>query len=182
MRREPVQIQIAYFGAPLQAVLSVQEEASQTTDSDKFFVQFNSSSNDGRFNMQHPNVEVSMGSDHPWVMLLTARKEQPAASLMRSLSISLYPCLSLAASCNPFISRPRFTLPLCPCHVQVNDTKGDVLAYPKTVLELPFSDQDDTFFYADDYQYNCSGDYPDSGSGKVSMLWLRRTADCIQRS
>ena len=177
-----MQLQIAYFCAPLQAVLSVQEEASQTTDSDKFFVQFNSSSNDGRFNMQHPNVEVSMGSGHPWVMLLTARKEQPAASLMLSpsisLSLSLSGCLPLVIL---FISQPRFTLPLCPRHVQVNDTKGDVLAYPKTVLELPFSDQDDTFFYADDYQCNCSGDYPDSGSGKVSMLWLRRTADCIQR-
>ncbi len=77
-----------------------------------------------------------------------------------------------------FHERPCFTLPLCLCHVQVNDTKGDVLAYPKAVLQLPFSDQDNTYFFADDYECNCSGDYPDSGSGKVSMLCLCRTADC----
>ena len=110
-----------------------------------------------------------MNSDPPLVMLLPPRKEQPAASLMLCCYPSL--CLPLSASTlSLFVSRHRRTLPLCPCHVQVNDTKGDVLAYPKTVLELPFSDQDDTYFFADDYQCNCSGDYPDSGSGKVSML------------
>ena len=90
---------VAHSCAPLQAVLSVQDEASQTTDSDKFYVQFNSSSSDGRFNMQHPNVEVSTGSDPPLVMLLTPRTYALSLPLSLSLSLSLFICLPLVPFC-----------------------------------------------------------------------------------
>lgn len=55
--------------------------------------------------------------------------------------------------------------PMC---LQVDDHKGDTAAYPKVVLRLPFVDTDNTYFYNDDYQIRCQGDYNDTGSGKVS--------------
>ena len=51
--------------------------------------------------------------------------------------------------------------------MQVADEKGDTVAYPKVVTSLPFADTDNTYFFNDDYQVRCDGDYNDSGGGKV---------------
>jgi hypothetical protein len=50
---------------------------------------------------------------------------------------------------------------------QVEDRKGDLLEYPKAVRALPFSDAGNTYFTNDNYNVNCSGDFPDNGGGKV---------------
>ena len=50
---------------------------------------------------------------------------------------------------------------------QVSDSKGDVLAYPKAVLSLPFSDSGNTFYFDDDYHVDCQGDFYDTHGGKV---------------
>lgn len=52
--------------------------------------------------------------------------------------------------------------------MQVSDTKGDVLAYPKAILSLPFLDSGNTFYFEDDYHVDCQGDYYDAHGGKVS--------------
>ena len=60
---------------------------------------------------------------------------------------------------------------------QVSDSKGDVLAYPKAALSLPFSDSGNTFFFNDDYHVACQGDYYDTQGGKVGV----EVADMSQR-
>jgi len=53
---------------------------------------------------------------------------------------------------------------------QVEDRKGDLLEYPKAVRALPFSDAGNTYFTNDNYNVNCSGDFPDNGGGKVCWV------------
>lgn len=47
------------------------------------------------------------------------------------------------------------------------DRKGDTLAYPKVIKQLPFTDADNTYFYEDDYQGTCEEQYTDTGGGQV---------------
>lgn len=47
------------------------------------------------------------------------------------------------------------------------DRKGDTLAYPKVIRELPFKDADNTYFYEDDYLGSCDGQYADTGGSQV---------------
>lgn len=56
----------------------------------------------------------------------------------------------------------------------MEDRKGDRLEYPKAVLALPFSDTGNTYFANDDYNVNCSGNFPDNGGGKVRALRLQQ--------
>lgn len=56
--------------------------------------------------------------------------------------------------------------------MQVADAKGDSVLYPKVVLALPFTDSDNTYFFNDDYQVRCDGDFNDSGGGRVGACSL----------
>ena len=55
--------------------------------------------------------------------------------------------------------------PFC---VQVFDKKGDILAYPKVVGSLPFTDTGITYFFSDTYALACGGS-DGLGSGRVSL-------------
>ncbi|KAK9829252.1 hypothetical protein WJX72_004782 [[Myrmecia] bisecta] len=57
--------------------------------------------------------------------------------------------------------------------LRVDDRKGDTLAYPKVIQQLPFSDQANTFFFNDDYQAQCNSQYLDSGGGKDVVYYFK---------
>ena len=51
----------------------------------------------------------------------------------------------------------------------MKDDKGDTLEYPKVIQSLPFWDTANTYFFDDNYNLNCNGQYNDQGGGKVSL-------------
>eukprot|EP00884_Botryococcus_braunii_P012476 jgi/Botrbrau1/21229/Bobra.39_2s0028.1 len=85
----------------------------------------------------------------------------PTARSSRAPSLSSWRCRALTG-----------TLTECAPRVQVNDEKGDSLAYPKVITALPFTDKGNTYFFEDDYQAGCDGPYVDTGGAPDVVYYL----------
>ena len=62
---------------------------------------------------------------------------------------------------------------------QVTDSKGDTVAYPKAILSLPFTDQGNTYFFTDNYDYVCGSENSTaSGGSKVRADFVPHEPIC----
>ncbi|KAL0038988.1 hypothetical protein WJX77_004310 [Trebouxia sp. C0004] len=56
--------------------------------------------------------------------------------------------------------------------LQVSDSKGDTVEYPKAILSLPFSDQGNTYFFTDDYNIICGNQNSTASAGSKDVAYF----------